>query len=141
MIRFKCGRLKPTAQLYGGEKIPPKILLVILFIFRLPKLVVSFLLHGVSSPWRVFVYVFLLAGAAGNGLRAPRLRSVEQDQGMPHDRQGYDRRGFAGVFVGWSGLAEYGGGKLFIFGCASRVSHLLFLATSAAISSSPSCGI
>lgn len=57
-------------------------------------------------------------------MRAPRLRSVEQDQGMPHDRQGYDRRSVAGVFVGWSGLAEHGGGERLVYGCACLVFYL-----------------
>lgn len=56
---------------------------------------------------RVFVYqpaksgalLVMLKGTAGDGMRAPRIRSIQQDQGMPHDRQGYDRSGFASIFV------------------------------------------
>lgn len=56
-----------------------------------------------------FSHVF--EGAAGYGVRATCVRAVQQDQSMPHDGQGNDRRGFASVFIGGGGYSKYGGGE------------------------------
>lgn len=43
-------------------------------------------------------------------MRAACLRCVKQDQSVPHDRQGHDRRRVAGVLFGSRRKSEHGGG-------------------------------